>query len=788
MPSMFNTPDDTYNLYKRFLNNGHYQKAYKCLENLLRQFPEDDQLLDEMIGLCINSWRNPKLARPWLLKAAKQHSSWRDYLLLSKIEAEFGEISTSKHYFKRALEIKLNQPIAKDDKKKQGLFSDAEKFIKYCEWNRANEKMDFDPTKKPLQTKPLSGKTAGHAKEKTSGKEKTLKGKGAIKQEKAAERAINRETKTENKASPNQEVQPAVEVQQAPKDIPFYRCPVSVLSPDPAILRSFQDAPVSALKALGLLLDYAHLTIQGGFDELLCLNAMNGVEHHWHQIETVKKVLKSFHGRVLLCDEVGLGKTIEAGMLIKEYTMRGMAKNVLILAPPALVSQWKEEMSTKFGMEFLTTDDGQPSKEQADFWKNQYIVASIHTAKGKNSMDSVVKQFFDIVVVDEAHHLKNRATLSWKLVNQLKKKFIFLLTATPIQNNLIELYNLITLLKPGQFKTEKLFRQEYVARGSTRIPSNKEKLRALLKDVMIRNTRSAIDLRLPKRFASTYRLDPGTTEKALYASLHQFLKAQQFTKPLINLLLREAESCPYALKKSLLNMGEGSNKKGIGGIVDLIDNLQGISKGKMLIDIIKRNPKEKVVVFTQFIKSLEYIAALLAEEGLAFTTFRGDMSAKDKDTSVAMFKDEVPILLSTESGGEGRNMQFCNTIVNFDLPWNPMRIEQRIGRLHRIGQRRDVFIFNLSVKGTIEDYIIDILDNKINMFEMVIGEIEPILGYLDGEDDFNDIVIDIWLKSSNEKELQDGFDFFGKELVRARKEYLKSKNMDNEIFGEDYET
>jgi SNF2 family DNA or RNA helicase len=156
---------------------------------------------------------------------------------------------------------------------------------------------------------------------------------------------------------------------------------------------------------------------------------------------------------------VGLGKTVEAGMLVKEYLMRGMAANVLVLAPPPLVSQWKEEMQIKFGIEFLTTDDPEFADDPEQFWRRKFIIASIHTAKSKKNFPLVTKQFYDIVVVDEAHHLRNRKTLTWKLVNQIKKKFIFLLTATPVQNNLIELYNLITLLKPGQFKTESCFKK-----------------------------------------------------------------------------------------------------------------------------------------------------------------------------------------------------------------------------------------------------------------------------------------------------------------------------------------
>jgi len=132
-------------------------------------------------------------------------------------------------------------------------------------------------------------------------------------------------------------------------------------------------------------------------------------------------------------------------------------------------------------------------------------------------------------------------------------------------------------------------------------------------------------------------------------------------------------------------------------------------------------------------------------------------------------------------------MQFCNTIINFDLPWNPMRIEQRVGRLHRIGQTRDVFIFNLSVKETIEDYIIEILDNKINMFEMVIGEIDPILGQLGEDRDFEDVVMEIWIRSGDKETLSEGFEQFGNDLIIAKSQYIDAKALDDRIFGEDFE-
>ena len=138
-----------------------------------------------------------------------------------------------------------------------------------------------------------------------------------------------------------------------------------------------------------------------------------------------KKVLKYFHGRVLLCDEVGLGKTIEAGMLMKEYLMRGMVKNILILTPAPLVSQWQEEMAQKFDIVFATSEDPLFSADPDRFWRQPLIVASIHTAKSSKNFSRVTANFYDLVVVDEAHHLKNRNTLNWKLVNEIKKRFIF---------------------------------------------------------------------------------------------------------------------------------------------------------------------------------------------------------------------------------------------------------------------------------------------------------------------------------------------------------------------------
>lgn len=760
---MFKIPEDIYRDYNRFLRKGNYKRAYRCLESLLREFPDHEELMVEIVHLCVFEWERPEKARPWLIKLTKIRTLWTDYVMLSRVEGEAGDISRARQYLNRAKELQKKQTSARNRKETKHVISEVERLIEYREWNL------------------LSGRIAEEKAKVTSPKRKDItSGEVDLPDIPIPDTPIQPLTAQKHKKEPA----PKPERKKESPPIPHYGIPVTFSSLDGEILRSFQSAPFSTLKEVQLWLDYTFLAIQGSFDELLYLNVISNVDKYWYQIETVKKVLKYFHGRVLLCDEVGLGKTIEAGMIIKEYLLRGMARNVLILTPPSLVWQWKEEMEVKFGIECLTTDDIEFTRDPEGFWNNRYIIASLHIAKSKKNLPLVTRHFYDILVVDEAHHLRNRRTLAWKLVNQINKKFILLLSATPVQNNLIELFNLITLLKPGQFKTEKLFRREYLLKGNLRTPANKDKLRELLRDVMIRNTRSAIDLKLPRRFAATVRVEPCHVEKEVYSRLNHYLRRSNLNKLIINLLLRTAGSSPFALRDSLAHMEDGAE---INRIKELMDGLEDVSKGRALVDILKKNPGEKKIIFTQYLKSMDYIIDLLRRDGVTYVTFRGDMTTKDKNVAIERFRGGVPVLVSMESGGEGRNLQFCNTIINFDLPWNPMRIEQRIGRLHRIGQTRDVFIFNLSVKETIEDYVIDILDNKINMFEMVIGEIEPILGHIREGEDFEDMIMEIWLNSGSDEEVKDGFEDLGQEVIKAKNEYMKAKAFDNEIFGEDYE-
>ncbi|MFN2354263.1 MAG: SNF2-related protein [Desulfopila sp.] len=273
--------------------------------------------------------------------------------------------------------------------------------------------------------------------------------------------------------------------------------------------RSFTSAleggTTDAPELLEVTIEAHRINLRNSFENLLCLPLLRNIQSFWYQEETARKVVKTFRGRAMLADEVGLGKTVEACMVLREYIQRGMVKSVLILTPTPLVSQWQEELRSKFDLDFVSTDD-QGSKIGQRFWQHPFILSSINKAKSKTNFERVTAREYDMVIVDEAHHLKNKSTLNWKLVNSLKKRFLLFLTATPVENNLMELYNLITLLKPGLLSTAQAFKQEFVSQGDTVSPDKRKRLRGLLDQVMIRNTRALAALNIPPRFAQTVRI------------------------------------------------------------------------------------------------------------------------------------------------------------------------------------------------------------------------------------------------------------------------------------------
>jgi superfamily II DNA or RNA helicase len=599
-----------------------------------------------------------------------------------------------------------------------------------------------------------------------------------------------------------QKVAPTAPPQPAVADLPRLeaRFDMAFQLADPDAIEIAGDAS-SDLVPFHLRGELVRLSLFEGFDELLCLPALQGVEAHWYQVETVRKVLKQYRGRVLLADEVGLGKTIEAGMVLKEYMLRGMAERVLILTPASLVGQWREEMASKFGIDCATSHDPLLRSDPATFWAQPCVIASIAAARRREQADMIAGLNYDVVVVDEAHHLRDQTNASYRLVNSLQKRFLLLLSATPVQNSLLELYNLLTLLQPGIFKTQKEFRSVYMVPGKPREPANRERLRDLMRSVMVRNTRALAALRMPRRQASTLRAIPDPAEAACYDELSALVREFAAIEGPAGAGSPSGLERPHRLSLQHLLAAAGSSPAAAAAAIgrmaarfakdrrwpDLLARTQAITAGAKeaaLLRLLAQNPAEKKLVFVHYRDSMTHLADRLRRQKTPFALFSGDMTGQQKDAAVAAFRERVPLLLCTESGGEGRNLQFCNTLINFDIPWNPMAIEQRIGRIDRIGQTREVFIFNLVTANTIEDAVLRILDEKINMFELVVGEVGAILGEVDEQQDFSTLVLDAWLHETDQARAA-AFTQLENQLLAARRDYEGIKQLDEALFGND---
>jgi SNF2 family DNA or RNA helicase len=558
------------------------------------------------------------------------------------------------------------------------------------------------------------------------------------------------------------------------------------------LLSTLQNPPENDHGWYDLRERHARLGLAQGFDELLCLPHLRGIETFWYQVETVRKVLKQFRGRVLLADEVGLGKTVEAGMVLKEYLLRGMVENVLVLTPASLVGQWREELETKFDIACSTTHDARVRTDPEGFWNEKRLIASLPLARRGEHAARLLARNFDLVIVDEAHHLRDRASQSYKLVDALNKRFLLLLSATPVQNDLTELYNVLTLLKPGIFKTLREFRAAHMMPGKPRQPTDPERLRALMRDAMVRNTRAVVALKLPRRHATTIKVDGSESERAAYQELTAAMRRLAAAgvagnRLALHHLLGAAGSSPAAGAAATERFSARNPDERVWkALAQRFASAGNGGKEASLLDLLRRNPDEKKLVFVHYRDTLDHLAGLLKKEGITFARFEGSLSGPEKDAAVARFRADAQVLLCTESGGEGRNIQFCNTLINFDVPWNPMAIEQRIGRIDRIGQQREVFIFNLVTSGTIEEQIIRLLDEKISMFELVVGEVGAILGGLDEDRDFAELMLDAWLQTT-EASREEALSTIEFRLHEAKQQHEGAKAFDESLFGEDFE-
>ncbi|RYL87830.1 SNF2-related protein [Sporolactobacillus sp. Y61] len=502
--------------------------------------------------------------------------------------------------------------------------------------------------------------------------------------------------------------------------------------------RSWQDELIKKIEAGGpwanpVMFDLAFQAEQArivpSFHGLIAPSQLPDLKLHPHQVETAQHVIEKMHGKAILADEVGLGKTIEAGLIIKEYMIRGLARKVLILVPASLVSQWVSELNRKFAIPAV------PQRKSYMWDKCDVIVSSIDTAKRDPHRSLVLKQDYDFVIIDEAHKLKNHKTKNYQFVQLLKKRFCLLLTATPIQNRLSEIFYLVSLLKPGYLGSADVFSRVFKSdRGSLQ---NEKKLNKLVSQVMVRNRREDTGLRWPKRIVCSLDITFSREEAAFYQSLTDLRHAGIIQGFSLVTLQREACSSREAAFKTLNKIYHASDhlhhEHLWHSIFRRLNAITRNAKAEKALELI-REINDKVIIFTEYRATQLYLQWFFKQHGITSVPFSGGFRRGKKDWMRELFKSRIQVLIATEAGGEGINLQFASHLINYDLPWNPMRIEQRIGRIHRLGQEKDVHIYNFAVHGTVESHILNLLYNKIHLFEQVVGRLDAILTRIDLKD------------------------------------------------------
>jgi len=680
-----------------------------------------------------------------------------------------------------------------------------------------------------------------------------------------------------------------------------------IVEPEADLRARLQAMPSDSPAIYDLRLRAESLRLSTGFDRLICLDDIH-IDRHDYQLQAALRALRDMRGHALLADEVGLGKTIEAGIVMKELIERGLAQSVLILVPASLTAQWREEMQTKFGETFTVVRHPGHLELPAGETRLRWLV-SLSRARRAEYASSLLAREYDLLIVDEAHKLKNRATRVHRFVNQIRKRYVLLLTATPVHNDLMELYGLINILRPGHLGTARAFRRNFIARrqleqpGARRAarrtvrsdpwwsylgrsrewrdqywdstssawvrkrwqrsydltqlaalslsgrreqarqeilaliqqgyevfdfelletssllrraryefvarlrlseaaretarrrqaerpqrrqrnltPQNAPALRRLLAEVMIRHRRSQVSVQLPPRRAAIYHLQLTPAERTLYDGVTGFIRHELAGQPearhlRLTLMTLQKELCssPQAVAATLEKMvaDPRQNDESHDRLAGFLNLAQGIALGRKtqaVLHLLERFP-DQVVIFTEFLPSLRTLQAALEAHGHETVVFHGGLDAAAKEEAVRTFREGTRALVSTESGAEGHNLQFCRVLINYDLPWNPMKIEQRIGRLHRLGQEQEVVVLNLVAQNTIEAYALDLLANKIRLFELVVGELDLILGAIDDTRSFEQLIRDAWLESYSEADLRRRIAEMEGLLAAARRSY-----------------
>ena len=510
-----------------------------------------------------------------------------------------------------------------------------------------------------------------------------------------------------------------------------------------------------------------------------------------HQIAAVQSALGPMNGKAILADEVGLGKTIEAGSIAHILISRGDVRRILIVAPRTLRIQWCEEMQSKFGISILdattsiTLYEYSRKISRASDSGFQGIVMTSQMLGRNLSVVAALQP--DLVIIDEAHRVAKGASKFREQMQTLMATapYALFLTATPVQNNLIELYNLVELLRPGTFGTQQRFRSRFVA-SDERIPKENslDELRQILKKVLIRWTRAQAGLDSVVRIPVDYPISLDSEELELYQEIFQrgVRLYQNYEANQRRVVVRFLSECfarsPKAALSSLIRLSErhSFDKREVEKLEMRLASTLVSSREKVLLKLASDWIAEhgKVVVFAQHTDVIDRLRQLFELNGFTTSLFHGKLSSTAQAAARREFQSTTQVFLSTDAGAEGINLQFANCIINYDLPWNPMTIEQRIGRLHRTGQTRSVYIANFFAPDTFEAHLYELLNRKLHLFELLFGEYSTILGEIDWEfTSFSDAITSLAVTSGVEQERR--AESVGKQLEEAHRALQSDK-------------
>lgn len=627
---------------------------------------------------------------------------------------------------------------------------------------------------------------------------------------------------------------------------------------------------------------------QSSYDSLA--SAMSGVkvDLNPHQVDVALFAMQSpLRSGALLADEVGLGKTIEAGLILAQFWAE-RKRHILLIVPAALRTQWRAELSEKFYIDSVLMDSSNFSKlKKAGRFnpfdtENQVVICSYNFAS--RNADALHAIPWDLVIMDEAHRLRNvyksGNVTGKRLQAALQGRKKLLLTATPLQNNLMELYGLVSIIDKHVFGDAKTFREMYVSVTNADIRNRNLKRR--LEGFCKRTLRKQVTeyVRYTGRHALLQEYSPTADEETLYNNISDYLQTDKLyalpagQRTLITMVLRkllasssfaiagtldsliarlesqlhgietELDLEDYDAYTELTDEGDDSTGEAADSPEDAQHRREGIlreleqlkqfavlansitvnAKGDNLIAALAQGferieelgGQRKAVIFTESRRTQQYLLNLLSHHGYAgqivflngvnndniskqiYTAWKerhqndgavsGSRQADMKAAVVEEFRDRANILIGTEAAAEGINLQFCSLIVNYDLPWNPQRIEQRIGRCHRYGQKNDVVVINfLNRKNAADRRVYELLDQKFRLFEGVFGSSDDVLGSIEYGVDFEKRIASIYQTCKTAEAIQAEFDRLQEELsdqiqekmTQARRSILE--NFDEEV-------